>query len=29
MELSGSLRLGGDVDDAWRWGLERIVAALG
>jgi hypothetical protein len=29
MELNGSLRLGGDVDDAWRWGLERIVAALG
>lgn len=29
MELGDALRLGGDTDLAWRWGLERIVAALG
>lgn len=29
MELGDSLRMGGDVDAAWAWGLERIVAALG
>jgi len=29
MELAGSLRMGGDVDAAWAWGLERIVGALG
>ncbi len=29
MELGGSLRMGGDVGAAWRWGLERMVAALG
>jgi AcrR family transcriptional regulator len=29
MELGSSLRLGGDIDAAWRWGLERIVGALG
>ena len=29
MELGGMLRMGGDVDAAWHWGLERIVAALG
>jgi hypothetical protein len=28
MELGGSLRMGGDVEAAWRWGLERIVATL-
>lgn len=28
MELGGSFRLGGDLDDAWRFGLERITAAL-
>lgn len=29
MELSGALQMGGDIDAAWTWGLERIVAALG
>jgi AcrR family transcriptional regulator len=29
MELSGSFNLGGDVDAAWEYGLERLVAALG
>lgn len=29
MELAGALRLGGDLDGAWRWGLRRIVDALG
>jgi AcrR family transcriptional regulator len=29
MELAGAFRLGEDVDDAWAWGLDRIVAALG
>ncbi|MCS0499588.1 TetR/AcrR family transcriptional regulator [Protaetiibacter mangrovi] len=29
MELGGSLRMGGDVDEAWRWGLDRLVGALG
>lgn len=29
MELGDRLRMGGDVDGAWRWGLERVVAALG
>ena len=28
MELSGAFRMGGDVDRAWNWGIERIVAAL-
>ncbi|PSL36928.1 TetR family transcriptional regulator [Labedella gwakjiensis] len=28
MELGGSFRLGGDLEDAWRFGLERITAAL-
>jgi AcrR family transcriptional regulator len=28
MELGNRLQLGGDIDRAWRWGLERIVAAL-
>jgi AcrR family transcriptional regulator len=28
MELGGMLRMGGDVDAAWRWGLDRIVSAL-
>jgi hypothetical protein len=28
MELGGLFGLGGDVDRAWRWGLERMVAAL-
>lgn len=28
MELNGRLQLGGDIDAAWSWGLNRIVAAL-
>jgi AcrR family transcriptional regulator len=28
MELADRLRLGGDIDAAWSWGLERIVGAL-
>lgn len=28
MELAGQFGLGGDVDRAWRWGLERMVVAL-
>ena len=28
MELGDRLRMGGDIDAAWNWGLERIVAAL-
>jgi len=29
MELGGTFKMGGDVDAAWRWGLDRIVAAVG
>ena len=28
MELADRLRMGGDVDAAWEWGLQRIVDAL-
>lgn len=28
MELGDRLQMGGSLDDAWQWGLERIVAAL-
>jgi AcrR family transcriptional regulator len=28
MELSGAFRMGGDVDQAFRYGLERLIAAL-
>jgi len=28
MELNGSFQLGGDVDAAWSYGVERIVAAI-
>lgn len=28
MELSGAFRLGGDVDDAFDYGLDRLIAAL-
>jgi len=28
MELGGTLRMGGDIDAAWRWGLDRIVSSL-
>ncbi len=28
MELAGAFRLGGDVDEAYRFGVERIAAAL-
>jgi hypothetical protein len=28
MELGDRLRMGGDIDAAWKWGLERIVSAL-
>lgn len=29
MELADRLRLGGNIDAAWEWGLARIVASLG
>jgi AcrR family transcriptional regulator len=29
MELGGSFKMGGDVDAAWSWGLDRVIAALG
>ncbi|MGN6444868.1 TetR/AcrR family transcriptional regulator [Amnibacterium sp.] len=29
MELADALQMGGDIDEAWRWGLARIVAAIG
>ncbi|HTL40433.1 MAG TPA: WHG domain-containing protein [Pseudolysinimonas sp.] len=28
MELGGAFRLGPGVDEAWEWGLHRIIAAL-
>jgi AcrR family transcriptional regulator len=28
MELSGAFHLGGDVEDAWRFGLDRLLAAI-
>lgn len=28
MELADRLRMGGDLDAAWSWGLDRIVSAL-
>jgi len=28
LELADRLRMGGDIDAAWSWGLARIVAAL-
>jgi hypothetical protein len=28
MELSGSFRLGGDVDEAYRYGVDAIVDAV-
>lgn len=28
MELAGAFRLGGDVDEAWEFGLGRVVAGL-
>ena len=28
MELADALQMGGDIDAAWTWGLERIVAAI-
>lgn len=28
MELSDALRMGGDIDAAWAWGLRRIVGAI-
>jgi AcrR family transcriptional regulator len=28
MELADALQMGGDIDAAWTWGLQRIVAAL-
>jgi AcrR family transcriptional regulator len=28
MERTGALRMGGDVDAAWEWGLDRIVSTL-
>jgi hypothetical protein len=28
MELAGSFRLGGDLEQAWTFGLDRILAAI-
>jgi AcrR family transcriptional regulator len=28
MELSGAFKLGGDVEDAYRFGVERLIAAI-
>jgi hypothetical protein len=28
MELSGTFRLGGDVDQAWLFGLDRLISAI-
>jgi hypothetical protein len=29
MELAGAFRLGGDVDEAYRFAIDSIVAGLG
>jgi hypothetical protein len=29
MELAGAFRLGGDLEQAWRFGLDRLLIAIG
>jgi hypothetical protein len=29
LERSGALRMGGDIESAWEWGLQQLAATLG